>query len=898
MPAVVTHTAIMLLAKARIEDLRSVLDARIRRYATGQKPLIIEKRLRDLAQQALDNFAAPPLAAPDVLGGAPLGSNVSKLAVMGAMGPDIPAFANVLQPGQPWVFDSVHKGTPDEDRERVIARTTDLALEIWAQAVPKIRAQLANDKQDEALRRVRAYVQGHLCHLAGDIVSHPFINDIEWHLGTSAQSKLEHADGEASHDAASAQRIYGRGGLRDGPNWENAWPKTEGEVPEQLFAAYAEALEQVLKAKTNRPKGLAQFEHVLVQLDPPNLEDAFIRDGYEVLKGGIVRHVYGHGAPGWALLLTPVMLPVIALPFLALILPGLRFLPLAGSDDDKERQAFETVAHALYPASLSALIYQLLFMSITTRGVVARQVSSLLGIIANLVIAVLFYAESGRKAWSPGARWTALFVVPLLMNLVFLTISLIERGRKTDGGGYPLTQKGYDHKRRAAATLLPALFSLGVWLLWFVFLIPVGISAGIGGLVELIANGTFNPVTPVFWVSAGLWVILSIVVWVLLSYKLRDIQFHETPDLFAARKRHAVRLFDEEALFLEAGSGADRPLDFPSGRRDLARLWWTGEGTMSIRSDRYGLAFRLNRGGADLPVQLVPAPVAPMTLSEYLTFLGATVQDHAGATGKLQSRALFADQDYDLPAGAVFSAHGDTAETEEAVALGAARFEPLNDTDNADAYVLRHAQKVWQSVRLGPLGPVPRPSLEREGEIGGIETANGYAYVHDHKAALAQNRIDSDSLMSIAGDFGALLCLGAVPHLGGKDDERIFQVFRNWCLDRRRVNEWRMIVAGRAWSEKAAPDRYDEKMPHGARGPTDPAAWRAPIGAAAAAEAEQTALGAGWVPAFRKWLDMMRQPAQDPNAATSIHPEDPTNRALSRAVAWLLDFPEPATRAS
>jgi hypothetical protein len=41
---------------------------------------------------------------------------------------------------------------------------------------------------------------------------------------------------------------------------------------------------------------------------------------------------------------------------------------------------------------------------------------------------------------------------------------------------------------------------------------------------------------------------------------------------------------------------------------------------------------------------------------------------------------------------------------------------------------------------------------------------------------------------------------------------------------------------------------------------------------------------------------MMRQPAQDPNAATSIRPQDPTNAALSRAVAWLLDLPEPATR--
>ncbi len=138
---------------------------------------------------------------------------------------------------------------------------------------------------------------------------------------------------------------------------------------------------------------------------------------------------------------------------------------------------------------------------------------------------------------------------------------------------------------------------------------------------------------------------------------------------------------------------------------------------------------------------------------------------------------------------------------------------------------------------------------------------------------MSQNRIDSETLMSIAGDVGALLCLGAVPHLAGRDGERIFQVFRNWSLDRRRVNEWRMLVAGRAWSEKAAPDRYDDKMPSGSRGPSDPAAWRAPIGAAAAAEAEQTALGIGWVPTLRKWLDVMRQPAQDPNAATPLGPD-------------------------
>ena len=892
MPAVVTHTAIMLLAKERLRDMRDVLDARIRRYPAGQKPLVIEQRLRDLAQQALDNFSAPPLAPPDVLGGGTIGAGVSKLAVMGAMGPDITAFSNVLQPGQSWLFDAVHKGTPDGNRERVIARTTDIALEIWARALPRIRAEVASAQQDVALRRVRAYVQGHLCHLAGDIVSHPFINDIEWHLGTSVQDKLKHADGEASHDAASAQRVFGRGGLREGPNWEDAWPKTGDEVPDQLFSAYTEALEAVLKAQSDRPKGLGQFEHLLGQLDPPVLDDGFVRDGYEMLKGGIVRHVYGHGAAGWALMLTPAMLPIIALPFMALILPGLRFLPAVENENDTERQVFEMLSHALYPASLSALIYQSLFMSITMRGVVSQQVFSLLAIITNLALAVLFYVESGRKAWPAAARWTAFFAAPLVLNGIFAALTAADRERKTDGGKH--------HTRRAAATMLPWLFSLGMFVLWAVFLLSfvqwLAIVGAVSGLADLIGGAGFSPIAPAFWIAAGLWVILGVVLWVLLSYKLRDIQFPETPDLFAARKRHGVRLFDEETLFLDPGTSASPLFDFPSDRRDLARLWWTGEGTMSIRSDRFGLAFRLNRGGADLPVQIVPAPVGPMTLNEYLTFLTATVHDHNNAAGLLQARALFPTEDYDLPPGAVFAAHGDDAGTEGAVRLGATVFLPLNATDSDQTYVLRHVPKVWQSIRLGPLGPVPRPSVEREGAIGGIETANGYAYVHDRQAAATANRVDSESLMSIAGDFGALLCLGAVPHLGGADNERIFQVFRNWSLDRRRVNEWRMIVAGRAWSEKAGPDRYDEKMPQGARGPTDPAAWRAPIGAAAAGEAEQTALGSGWVPSLRKWVDMMRQPAQDPNAATSIRPQDPTNAALSRAVAWLLALPEPATR--
>lgn len=899
MPAVVTHTAILLLTRARLVQLRDTMDTRLRAYPKGAKPLVMEQRLRDLAAQAIDFLAAPPLAPADLLGGTALGGGISRLAVMGAMGPDIPGFSNALQPGQAWLFDSVHKGSPDAQRERIIARTTDLALEIWNQARIRVRADVPAAKQAVPLARVRAYVLGHLCHLAGDIVSHPFINDLEWHDGTDVQTKMDHAEGEAAHDAAVAQQIFGRGSLRDGPDWADAYPDPDKDVPEQLFAAYADALETVLGARTNRPKGLGRFEAIQKKLDTPAPDADFLRDGYSLLKRGIVRHVYDRGAPGWALLLAPAMLPVIALPFLTLALPGLRFLGLADNSVDTERQVFEMLTHALYPASLSAVIYQSLFLDVTRRGVDARQWASLVQTILNLVAAVFFYVESGRQDWSAGARWGFLFALPMAVNGIFATLSIADFARKEEGG--------HHHRRRMAATLLPPLFSIGMLVAWGAFLVLfveiLAITGLVSGITDLAGGDGFNPVTPAFWIAAGLWFILGIVLWVWLSQYLRDVKIKELPDNFAAARRHVVRLFDEDTLYADPlpdnlidGTGPE--MTFPSGRRALARLWWTGTGTMSIRSDRYGLVFRLRVNNVDRPDQVFPAPVAPMRLAEYLTFLSANVQNANGTAGDLATRALDPKEDYDLPAGAVFAAHGDTASTASGVVLGATEFLPLGGEDNDKTYVLHHAPKVWQSIRFGPIGPVARPTPDQAGELGEVEPGNGYTYVHDHTSAVAAGRVDSSALMSLAGDLGALFCLGAVPHLAGQDDQRIFQVFRNWNLDRRRVNEWRMLVAGRARSEKTAPDRYEPAMPRGALGPAKPDDWRAPIGAGPAREAEDTALAEGWIPAFRKWMAIMAAPAQDPNATGAFQAGDPTNRALSRAVAWMLDLPEPATRAT
>jgi hypothetical protein len=178
--------------------------------------------------------------------------------------------------------------------------------------------------------------------------------------------------------------------------------------------------------------------------------------------------------------------------------------------------------------------------------------------------------------------------------------------------------------------------------------------------------------------------------------------------------------------------------------------------------------------------------------------------------------------------------------------------------------------------------------LESDLKTAGERT--GYPYVFDEL-----NADGDESLMGYAADFAALLCMGAVTHLDTSfaEADRIYQVFRNWSLDRRRVNEWRMLVAGGAVSEKGGhPDQWDPTMFK----PPDPAAWRSPMtGAPAVLEvAEQSALKNGWVPLLRGWLDVARTPGLSAVAPDRLRPGVPTSIELSRGLAYILDLAEPA----
>src|SRR6202035_2359916 len=110
------------------------------------------------------------------------------------------------------------------------------------------------------------------------------------------------------------------------------------------------------------------------------------------------------------------------------------------------------------------------------------------------------------------------------------------------------------------------------------------------------------------------------------------------------------------------------------------------------------------------------------------------------------------------------------------------------------------------------------------------------------------------------------------------------QVFRNWCLDRRRLNEWRMLVAGGALSEKGGhPERPAPARPR----PIDADCHPAP--AVAGGEAAANVLG--WVRLLRQWIGTVAA-GGDPLDET-LHPNGWKNRELNPGGAFPFYPPQP-----
>jgi len=891
MPAVITHKTIMLLARERLVEIRDLLQDKV---DIGVADLTdLDRQLLAMAKEAARVFNTEPRPRTELSGilftelEGPDNDRypISQYAVLGSMGPDITGFSNILIPGQGWVFDTVHKGTPDGDRELVNAQTCDFIMTFWNKARDLVTAEYSDvSERNKILDRMRAYVLGHLSHIATDVISHPYVSDYQWQQATKDIAKF-HSEIEYDMEAEIAIGILRRASLRTGQDWDDWW--LDESIPPQFFTAYAQSLEQVYTTNGQRRHGYKEFEDHLTSLGFPALNADFVKDGYSVLRHGVVSKGYVYGYWSWWGWLTLLAVPAVAMPLVVAAMPNGSKMLLPDSDQYKERAWMEFLATPM-AFSLPAMIgYGALVGSVTTGGIAGRYWFGMIGAIVSAILAIVLFATTAADELHPGFSWTVLFAIPLVIAIVQLILGAVDLGGT--------------HKGRGGVTMLFAL----PLVMWILFLLGFSVLFIIIDGIFRVADSDYKPDTPFkspgFWITFALWTITCFVLWFWAPTKLRSLgRIPEQPkgDLVT---RRFVRLFDDATLHRESQLASVNVPDevYPSGRRKLLKLWWTGTGDLYVRSDRYQLHFSAHEDGRD--AQIVHAPIVPMTLEEFLNFLKRTVkQPGTNDTDKLEGAFTHDEEkDYRLPIGAAFSDHGDDEDTRAEHDNKAATFIKLGTSEENSEYILYHAPKVAQSVGYGERGAVPPERNLGEVPVTHDGAEEGYEFLHNPGIAQA-----TDTLMSYAADFSAILSMGAVTHMktlsysDGNNLSKIYQVFRNWNLDRRRVNEWRTIVAGGAANENAANSAgYFANMLGGSLRPDNHDSWHSPLhdsDAAAFTEGEQTARQLGWVKVLREWLAVRQEDSQNPLADTAFTPGNPSNRALSRAMAYLFDLNDPA----
>src|SRR5262249_8828848 len=144
MPGPLTYTAIALMARDRLRQIRDALQAR---KATARTSNDIELQFLYLAQRAFEFMSASRPSVPSPLRhyGPPLAQEVSQFLLMGGVGPEIPAYSALFAAGQTWVRDTLHKGTADANKEQVLIHSTDFVLDFWTRVQPMIRQEFSSD---------------------------------------------------------------------------------------------------------------------------------------------------------------------------------------------------------------------------------------------------------------------------------------------------------------------------------------------------------------------------------------------------------------------------------------------------------------------------------------------------------------------------------------------------------------------------------------------------------------------------------------------------------------------------------------------------------------------------------------------------------------------------------
>src|SRR3954451_379973 len=121
-----TYHTITAMARDRLVAIEAMMLAKIR---SRQNVTALERQIRFLAKTAHESMGlAPHLPTETSL--PPFARGLSLQTVSGSVGPSFPRYAAMFAPGQRWIYDTIHSGNPYPNRQRVLARSTDLLLKL------------------------------------------------------------------------------------------------------------------------------------------------------------------------------------------------------------------------------------------------------------------------------------------------------------------------------------------------------------------------------------------------------------------------------------------------------------------------------------------------------------------------------------------------------------------------------------------------------------------------------------------------------------------------------------------------------------------------------------------------------------------------------------------------
>ncbi|HYN82253.1 MAG TPA: protein-arginine deiminase family protein [Gemmatimonadaceae bacterium] len=310
MPAYLTHAAVVIKMAEWLEMLRAQIEVRRTRFAAiGQPMTSLDERLYYLAGQTLHFLREDPAAAADVAlpvteikNG--IGTRLSKYALVGSLGPDLPAAGYVLAMNQDWAWHTLHNGEPRRAKKN--ARTTTFILKLLEVA--------EKDEKDGRLtaaqrRRVVSYALGHLSHVAADVLLHPAVHHLTWDKKRGALDPLEHKLFEVAIDARLAQGFYNRDDLYDDIQSWTDYYLDKGDFKEDLKLLTRE-LNGAFKAtfgedRPNAPVcGLADS----TKCGAPKFDSDFLMDAYSNTTNWAIDAGYDHGPAGMDVIWTLTIL--------------------------------------------------------------------------------------------------------------------------------------------------------------------------------------------------------------------------------------------------------------------------------------------------------------------------------------------------------------------------------------------------------------------------------------------------------------------------------------------------------------------------------------------------------------------------------------------------------------